>query len=350
MKRVEIPHFHNPAEDLRQLSRAATKWTREHWKPVAAGAGLVAVAALGMVYQVRANTPDNDNTNNNTKTSDPLKPQPGFGSLAETTPTTTPTSSPSPEPSTTPTTKATSKSKVVSSHIDIVKQYIAIGKQIEALEAQRRADSATATALAEPTNTATSIPTSIPTRRPAETPKVLPPTPKPPTPVPPPPTAIPAPPTEKPKPSSGTIEIIGDAACVSQTEDALNLLKLKAPADYSRVKEYISIIECVDSGSGVLVGQRRIKVGIAIRNAGTIWYASGVDHEACHSEQYYTYRNTRGLPVPVNVWNGREAERQCLDVQYNALLMLGGNKSQLDHILNVINTNYWDVDPSKRWW
>ncbi|HUW21108.1 MAG TPA: hypothetical protein VMW41_00395 [Candidatus Bathyarchaeia archaeon] len=149
------------------------------------------------------------------------------------------------------------------------------------------------------------------------------------------------------------IQIIGDDDCVAKTNQALNLLEKKADSHYEVVIRYIGAIECVESGSGMFVWQDPplFKAGKITINEGTIWYAGTIAHDSCHSKQYHDYllSNSPGS-VPSEIYQGRTAESQCLDVQHDALTKIGANQSYIDYIKNVIETEYWDVDYGERWW
>lgn len=150
-----------------------------------------------------------------------------------------------------------------------------------------------------------------------------------------------------------TISIQGDEECLTKTRSALELLEEKALVHSDIVKEYIGIIECVDSGSGMFAWENppRYKVGKATIAAGNIWYAGTIVHDSCHSKQYNDYieeKNTES--VPSDIWIGKSAEAQCLDVQYDALTKLDADQETLDYLENTITTEYWNIDYSNRWW
>lgn len=156
-----------------------------------------------------------------------------------------------------------------------------------------------------------------------------------------------------PAPFTTTIQIKGDDTCKSTTLDALKLLSEKAPSHYSGVTKYISVIECAPKGSGMFAYENppRFLVGDATRNAGTVWYAGSIVHDAGHSRLYNDYKAAHpGERVPDTIWTGEAAERACLDVQHDALSKIGATQSQLDYIKNAINTQYYDVPYENRWW
>jgi hypothetical protein len=150
-----------------------------------------------------------------------------------------------------------------------------------------------------------------------------------------------------------SITIRGDAACQATTLSALKLLHDQAPTHYATVTTYMGIIECLPQGSGMYAYENppRYVVGDATRNAGTVWYAGTIAHDAGHSKLYHDYLSAHpGQAVPNDVWTGQSAEAACLDAQYDALSKIGATQSQLDYIKSVINTQYWNIPYAQRWW
>lgn len=150
-----------------------------------------------------------------------------------------------------------------------------------------------------------------------------------------------------------TIKIKGDKNCVEKTQEALGLLQSKVADHYNTVDKYVAIIECTTQGSGMYAWETppRYQVGKATIEAGTIWYAGTIIHDSCHSKQYHDYLSANNsATVPDKVWTGKEAEKQCLDIQYDALSRIGADQSTLDYVKNIINSQYWDVSYNNRWW
>lgn len=149
------------------------------------------------------------------------------------------------------------------------------------------------------------------------------------------------------------IKIIGGEDCISKTNEALDLLKEKAKTHYDTVVEYVGIIECAaaQSGMDVWATPPKYQVGEATMNAGTIWYAGTIAHDACHSQQYSDYLSENpSTEVPSEIYSGKEAEAQCLDVQYDALSQIGATQETLDYVKTAIDSEYWNVDYEDRWW
>lgn len=166
-------------------------------------------------------------------------------------------------------------------------------------------------------------------------------------------TASPTPVAEQPASFQTPIQIKGDAVCKSSTLDALKLLNESAPTHYATAIKYIGIIECATQGSGMFAAENppRQLAGDNERSAGAVWYASGIAHESCHSKLYHDYKDVHpGQIVPPDAWSGESAEKTCLDAQYDALTKIGGTQDQLNYVKNVINTKYYEVPYTQRWW
>lgn len=148
------------------------------------------------------------------------------------------------------------------------------------------------------------------------------------------------------------IKIIGDSNCITSTNQALTLLKTKASVHYNIIIKFMGVIQCVASGSGMYAWENppRYVVGKATINAGTIWYAGTLVHDACHSKEYHDYLLTHSGTVPSSIYTGKSAEALCLNAQYDALVKIGATKPTLDYVKNIINSNYWNVPYSGRWW
>lgn len=149
------------------------------------------------------------------------------------------------------------------------------------------------------------------------------------------------------------IKITGGDNCGFKTNQALDLLRNKAKSHYDTIVKYVGIIECTESQSGMHVRENppRYQVGKATVDAGAIWFAGTIAHDACHSKQYHDYLlNNPSSSVPSDVYTGRKAEAQCLDIQYDALSKMGATQEILDYVANIINSEYWNVDYGDRWW
>ena len=147
--------------------------------------------------------------------------------------------------------------------------------------------------------------------------------------------------------------IKGDSICRSQTESALDLLKRKAPNHYRIANQYIGEIECVEDGSGMKAWSEppTFLAGKATREGGTSWYASTIVHDACHSKQYHDHlAENPNSRVPTNMHSGSDAEAECLTAQLDALTYIGASHHMVQHVRNVIETEYWEIPPKERYW
>lgn len=149
------------------------------------------------------------------------------------------------------------------------------------------------------------------------------------------------------------VKIIGDAGCIEQVQAAFGLLGKYADVHYGSAIKYIGAVECAASGSGMYVKENppRYQVGQATIAAGTLWLAGTIAHEACHAKLYRDYLDAHSAAaVPAEIYSGQAAEKQCLDVQYDALKKVGADRSTLDYVKNISDTQYWNVSYVDRWW
>ena len=258
----------------------------------------------------------------------------------------------------------------------------------------------TATPAPTPTPTAVPTPTPEPTATPAPTPTPEPtatpvPTPTPvptatPTPTPTPePTATPAPtPTHTPLPEptptypfradlehgieidhavkcksglpsadlcEGRLSEAEAVACVEQTESALAFLREEAPDYYDYANQYIGKILCLESGSGMKMGwdPPTFKVGLRTRAESPMWYAATIVHDACHSAQYHDWlaEHPDGRRVPQDIYFGSVAERQCMEIQVEAMIAMGVPAESLETFVDdTMETRWWEVPSSEQDW
>ena len=146
------------------------------------------------------------------------------------------------------------------------------------------------------------------------------------------------------------------AACVEQTEGALAFLKAEAPTYYDYANQYIGKILCLEAGSGMKMGwdPPTFKVGRRTRErANPLWYAASIVHDACHSAQYHDWlaEHQGWRRVPHEVYSGRDAERQCMETQVEAMIAMGVPPEDLETLVeDAMSTEWWKVPSSKRDW
>ena len=138
---------------------------------------------------------------------------------------------------------------------------------------------------------------------------------------------------------------------MEQTEGALAFLEAQAPTHYEYVNQYIGKILCLESGSGMKVkwDPPTAKIGARTRGASELWYAGFLVHEACRSAQYHDYLTEHGTArVPHDVYTGRDAEWECLQIQAAALEKMGAGARYVKDVLDSIESEYWKVPSGGR--
>lgn len=148
-----------------------------------------------------------------------------------------------------------------------------------------------------------------------------------------------------------SIIVQGDESCRNKTEEALEILEEKAMPYFDMVLENVGMIQCVKEHSGMHADAVLpiYHAGSGTVNAGAVWYASTIVHDACHSRLYNDYLALHE-DVPYEVWTGKKAELTCLKEQYNVLKELGAEDYVLEHVQNMMNYAYWDIPYEERHW
>jgi hypothetical protein len=162
------------------------------------------------------------------------------------------------------------------------------------------------------------------------------------------PTVVPSP-TATVRPEG--IEVRGADSFKAWTQQALDLLKAKAAPEFQLVMSSIWVIESVTAGSGIVVQEKRFKVGDITAYAPghpqpqqLIWYAGAIVHDANHSALF-----TRG-----QTYSGKDAEVACLKVQKEALLKIETNNYFSNYVQGLIDgaddpkNQYW-TQPNRHW-
>lgn len=149
------------------------------------------------------------------------------------------------------------------------------------------------------------------------------------------------------------LQIKGDKDCLQVTNDALDNLRLMVPDEYSNVRKYIGIVECVESNSGIVVQENppRFQAGrqTYAGNYGSMGFSGVLAHEACHSRLYREYLAAHpGQIVPPEVYSQKNGESKCIEVQIKVLEKLGAGTALVDAIKAELDTNYWEQ--KDRYW
>jgi len=155
-------------------------------------------------------------------------------------------------------------------------------------------------------------------------------------------------PTTAPSPTATTrpagFEIRGADAFKTWTQQALDLLKTKAAPEYQLVADNVWIIESVTAGSGMVVKEKRFKVGDETAHVPgyttdqqLIWFAGTIVHDANHSAQF----------AQNQTFSGKESEIACLKVQKTALLKIETNSRFSSYVQGLIDGA---DDPANQYW
>jgi hypothetical protein len=147
------------------------------------------------------------------------------------------------------------------------------------------------------------------------------------------------------------IEIRGSEDFKTWTTQALDLLKTKTPPHYQLVMDSVWVIESVTAGSGMVVQEKRFKVGDETAHAPghpaanqLIWFASTIVHDANHS----------ALFIKGQTYSGKEAEVACLKVQREALQKIENGTYYTNYVQGLIDgaddpkNQYWN-QPNRHW-
>lgn len=133
--------------------------------------------------------------------------------------------------------------------------------------------------------------------------------------------------------------IVGSEAFQRKVQQALDLLKTRAPASWEIVRANLLVIREA-AASGAYVTERRYDIGPVTAASDPIWLASTIVHDAYHVQLY-----REGKP-----YMGAEGEAAALAKQREALVALGAPAYMIAHLDNVMATRYWEVPYTQRNW
>ena len=146
------------------------------------------------------------------------------------------------------------------------------------------------------------------------------------------------------------IKIIGDDEFIKKTEEALALIREKAPKFYVSVTNYIGIIKAYEkTGMAAYLDPPTSKIGLKTAEANLTWYASMIVHETNHSKQYNDYRKNVNKKVPNEIWTGRAAEDACLDVQEAFLKEINAPERFIKAVQRARHIDYFSDAKSRDW-
>ncbi len=141
------------------------------------------------------------------------------------------------------------------------------------------------------------------------------------------------------------IKITGSDQFITQTREALNLLKQKDIGAYTKTQTYIGIIEQgKHSGMWAWESPPRYEVGDATAFYSVTWYASTIAHDATHSELYAKYQLSHpGEAVPEAAFGGIEIEMLCNTYQLKVLKRINAPQSEIDY-MSTLDGSHCDLD------
>jgi hypothetical protein len=146
------------------------------------------------------------------------------------------------------------------------------------------------------------------------------------------------------------IVIVGSERFQRQVRAALTLLMYRDRDDYLMVIKYLRRIKEAKH-SGTQVHEIPPTFYFAPQSAfhSLTWCAGDLVHEAYHCKLYRDYRDNHGLPVPAQVYGGKEAEKQCIKQQLGALEKIGGSMWDRSYLKRQDGSHY-TVPYSNRDW
>ena len=155
-------------------------------------------------------------------------------------------------------------------------------------------------------------------------------------------------------------EIIGSPAFKHHVEQALGLLKAKAPEQAQTVNDYVGRIEQSEhTGMAAFKTPPTIQMNDRTASYSVTWAAGAIAHESFHAKLYLDYKK-RGGAVPASIWTGQDAENQCMTYQLQVLKIIIAPTNEIEHVLdtrysyqNKRNKNeksYWQRSIEERDW
>jgi hypothetical protein len=146
------------------------------------------------------------------------------------------------------------------------------------------------------------------------------------------------------------IEIVGSSRFTVQIKRALALIKEKAPEDFKIIEENIQRIEeSAHSGMDAVADKPTFYFTEKSAFESLTWCIGDIAHDSWHSKLYHDYKKQHGLPVPDNVWQGRDIEKECMKHQIAVLKKVDAPETEINYICSL-DGSYADVAYSERNW
>ncbi len=148
-----------------------------------------------------------------------------------------------------------------------------------------------------------------------------------------------------------SITVRGTPEFQKQVTNALLLLKVKAPASYCEITNYIGTIRQWKR-SGMRAWTSPPVFDLANRTAfySLTWCASSILHDSMHSELYHNYltQNPGARRVPDTAWKGEAAEIRCSEHQAQVLRQIGAPSHEINWCTDT--NRYWEIKYHDRFW
>jgi hypothetical protein len=137
------------------------------------------------------------------------------------------------------------------------------------------------------------------------------------------------------------VEVVGSANFVCRVEEALSLLKSKAPDAYVIVTTNVRRIKQGEhSGMWAYETPPTYEMSDKTAFASLTWCAATIAHDSFHSKLYHDYQKGHPGAVPDSVWTGIEAERRCMKHQIAVMRLIGATKSEIDYAISQADGHY----------
>ena len=148
------------------------------------------------------------------------------------------------------------------------------------------------------------------------------------------------------------IVLRGSAEFITRTEKALALLR--GSAVFEEVRPFLAVIQQAKwSGVSAYRCKPMFFVGKPTWQADSLWYASGIVHEAYHMKLYHENRNKSGFLcfryTEPTAWAGKQAEQKCCEFQLRFLREAGADVGILEYVERLAR-NPWHMDVKDRNW
>jgi hypothetical protein len=135
-------------------------------------------------------------------------------------------------------------------------------------------------------------------------------------------------------------EVLGDEKFSAMVNDALDLLREKAPEAYIIVAENVGRIkQSPQSGMAAEEDPPTFELADTSAYYSLTWCAAVIAHDSYHSKLYHDYKNQHGLPVPHEHWAGVATESICNAHQIKVMEAIEAPQHELDYMATQDGTH-----------